>query len=41
MLTTRRLELLPFTADAIDALLDGDGARLHRLTGVTFPARTS
>ena len=38
MLTTRRLELLPFTADAIDALLDGDGARLHRLTGVTFPA---
>jgi RimJ/RimL family protein N-acetyltransferase len=37
MLTTSRLELLPFTADAIDALLAGDTERLHRLTGVTFP----
>ena len=38
MLTTRRLELLPFTPDAIDALLAGDAALLHQLTGVTFPA---
>ena len=37
MLTTRRLELLPFTADAIEALLAGDAAQLRALTGVTFP----
>lgn len=36
-LTTPRLTLLPFTADAIDALLACDEARLKALTGVTFP----
>ncbi len=36
-LETRRLRLLPFTADAIAALLDGDQARLAQLTGSTFP----
>lgn len=37
-LETRRLRLLPFTADAIAALLAGDAPRLERLTGCTFPA---
>lgn len=36
-LSTERLELIPFTADAIDALLAGDEARLRRETGFTFP----
>lgn len=36
-LTTGRLELVPFTADAIDALLAGDAARLQSLTGLVFP----
>lgn len=34
---TARLTLTPFEADAIDALLRGDEARLTRLTGQTFP----
>lgn len=37
-LTTDRLELVPFTADAIEALLAGDAARLTALTGYTFPS---
>jgi RimJ/RimL family protein N-acetyltransferase len=37
MLTTSRLDLVPFTADAIDALLAGDAPRLEQLTGATFP----
>lgn len=37
-LTTDRLEIVPFTADAIDALLAGDHDRLEQLTGLTFPA---
>jgi RimJ/RimL family protein N-acetyltransferase len=37
-LTTDRLEVVPFTADAIDALLAGDGVRLASLTGLTFPS---
>lgn len=37
-LSTPRLELVPFTADAIDALLAGDESRLSILTGATFPA---
>jgi RimJ/RimL family protein N-acetyltransferase len=37
-LTTERLELVPFTADAIDALLAGDAPRLQSLTGLVFPA---
>lgn len=36
-LTTRRLRLTPFPADAIDALLAGDGERADRLAGATFP----
>jgi [ribosomal protein S5]-alanine N-acetyltransferase len=37
-LSTGRLDLVPFTADAIDALLTGDAARLQALTGLDFPA---
>ncbi len=40
-LTTERLELVPFTADAIAALLAGDGDRLRTLTGFTFPSPLS
>lgn len=36
-LDTPRLFLVPFTADAIDALLAGDYARLEALTGYAFP----
>jgi RimJ/RimL family protein N-acetyltransferase len=36
-LSTARLDLIPFTADGIDALLAGDEARLRLETGVTFP----
>lgn len=36
-LTTDRLEIIPFTADAIDALLQHDSARLAELTGLDFP----
>lgn len=36
-LETARLRLLPLTADAIDALLAGEGARLRALTGARFP----
>lgn len=36
-LTTERLEVIPFTADAIEALLAGDAPRLAILTGLTFP----
>ena len=34
---TRRLRLLPFAAEAIDALLAGDAERADRLTGARFP----
>jgi [ribosomal protein S5]-alanine N-acetyltransferase len=34
---TARLELFPLTADAIDALLQGESGRLGSLTGATFP----
>ena len=37
-LSTPRLDLIPFTADGIDALLTGDEPRLQQLTGVNFPA---
>lgn len=37
-LVTPRLELMPFTAPAISALLQGDGPGLARLTGLEFPA---
>lgn len=36
-LRTERLLLAPFEAPAIQALLDGDQARLERLTGFRFP----
>jgi ribosomal-protein-alanine N-acetyltransferase len=36
LVQTRRLELAPLSADAIDALLSGDSERLHRLTGARF-----
>lgn len=36
-LETARLVLAPLRADAIDALLEGDEARLTMLTGYTFP----
>ncbi|HXW96776.1 MAG TPA: GNAT family N-acetyltransferase [Gemmatimonadales bacterium] len=35
---TRRLLLVPFEADAIDALVGGEEARLRSLTGFTFPS---
>ena len=35
-LRTERLELAPMSADAIDALLTGDAARLRSLTGAEF-----
>ena len=35
-LRTERLELAPMSADAIDALLAGDGARLRSLTDAEF-----
>jgi ribosomal-protein-alanine N-acetyltransferase len=34
---TDRLEIIPLSADAIDALLQGDGPRLRTLTGAEFP----
>ncbi len=37
-LSTERLDLVPFTAEAIDALLTGDAARLLALTGLVFPS---
>lgn len=37
ILRTERLELRPFTADAIDALLAGDEPRLARITSAVFP----
>jgi ribosomal-protein-alanine N-acetyltransferase len=36
-LRTQRLELLPLTSDAIEALLAGDPARLRSLTDADFP----
>jgi ribosomal-protein-alanine N-acetyltransferase len=36
-LRTQRLELLPLTSDAIEALLAGDPARLRSLTDAEFP----
>lgn len=37
MLTTERLTLVPFAAEAIDALLAGDATRLAERTGYQFP----
>lgn len=37
-LVTARLELVPFTAAAIEALLGDDEPELRRLTGLTFPS---
>lgn len=37
-LATERLDLVPFAPEAIAALLAGDAARLHTLTGLIFPA---
>ena len=34
---TDRLEIIPLSAGAIDALLQGDGRRLRSLTGAEFP----
>jgi [ribosomal protein S5]-alanine N-acetyltransferase len=34
---TSRLELIPLSADAIDALLQADGDQLRALTGAEFP----
>jgi ribosomal-protein-alanine N-acetyltransferase len=34
---TDRLEIIPLSADAIDALLQGDATRLRSLTGAEFP----
>jgi RimJ/RimL family protein N-acetyltransferase len=36
-ISTNRLELVPFSADGIDALLAGDEPRLRQLTGLSFP----
>lgn len=36
-LSNDRLELIPFTAEGIDALLEGDEPRLKAITGVSFP----
>jgi RimJ/RimL family protein N-acetyltransferase len=36
-LTTERLDIVPFTADAIRALLAGDRGRLAALVGAAFP----
>jgi len=38
---TERLELGPLAAEAIEALIAGDGARLRELTGVLFPQPAS
>jgi ribosomal-protein-alanine N-acetyltransferase len=38
MHSTTRLDLAPMNADAIDALLTGDGERLRSLTGAVFPS---
>jgi [ribosomal protein S5]-alanine N-acetyltransferase len=37
MHSTRRLELVPMSGEAIDALLSGDSERLRSLTGAVFP----
>jgi len=37
VLATERLDVLPMTAEAIEAMLDEDGERLQALTGATFP----
>ena len=36
-ITTDRLDLPPLSAEAIEALIDGDGERLAELTGAVFP----
>jgi RimJ/RimL family protein N-acetyltransferase len=36
LLTTQRLELVPMTASALDAMIDGDGQRLADETGAGF-----
>ena len=35
-IVTQRLEIIPFTADAIIAMLEGDAGRLEALTGARF-----
>jgi ribosomal-protein-alanine N-acetyltransferase len=40
LVQTARLDLSPVGADAIDALLAGDGERLHRLTDARFRTAT-
>jgi [ribosomal protein S5]-alanine N-acetyltransferase len=37
LLTTLRLELMPMTVAALDAMIDGDGQRLAHETGACFP----
>jgi ribosomal-protein-alanine N-acetyltransferase len=37
LVNTERLELAPLSLEAIEALLQGDAARLRELTGATFP----
>ncbi|HWB41086.1 MAG TPA: GNAT family N-acetyltransferase [Gemmatimonadales bacterium] len=37
LVRTSRLDLSPLGAEAVDALLSGDAAGLHRLTGARFP----
>jgi ribosomal-protein-alanine N-acetyltransferase len=37
LVRTERLELAPLSLEAIEALLQGDAARLRELTGATFP----
>ncbi len=36
-LSNERLEVIPFTAEGIDALLAGDESRLKAITGASFP----
>ena len=36
-IATERLDLPPLSAEAIEALIDGDGERLTALTGAVFP----
>jgi RimJ/RimL family protein N-acetyltransferase len=37
LLTTQRLELVPMTVAALDAMIDGDSQRLAHETGARFP----
>ena len=40
LIGTDRLELIPFTADAIDLLLARNQKRLRETTGLEFPNRS-